>query len=108
MQPFEGGQESCATQKSYLVEMLGGNVAADVLRRGDGVAVALVDGLTAGVDAGTKAGASDGFGPSQTDNRLLGRQTSAFFLIEKENRCGLGSVRAWAAAIAAPASFCPE
>ena len=33
VQPFDGGQASCADPERDLVEMLGGDVAADVLRR---------------------------------------------------------------------------
>ena len=68
--------------------MLGGDMVANVLGGGDGVAVTFVDRLAAGVDAGSVTGAGNGLGPCKQVSGLFGKEAATFFLIEKEHRAG--------------------
>ena len=68
--------------------MLGGDLLADVLDGGDGLAGSVVDGLAAGVDAGKIAGVRDCLGPGEQVGGLLGGEAAALFLIEKEDGVG--------------------
>ena len=68
--------------------MLGGDLLADVLDGGDGLAGAVVDGLAAGVDAGEIAGVRDGLGPGEKIGGLVVVEAAAFFLIEKDDGVG--------------------
>jgi hypothetical protein len=65
-----------------------GYLVVDVFGSGDGMPVTLVDGLTAGVDAGAITGAGYGFGPGQKIGGLFGKETTTLFLIEKEDGVG--------------------
>jgi hypothetical protein len=71
-----------------LMKMLRGDLLANVLDGGDGLAGGVVDGLSAGVDAGKIAGVCDCFGPRQKIRRLICVKTAAFLLIEKDDGVG--------------------
>lgn len=71
--------------KGYFVEVLGGDVVADVLGGGDGLSMAFVNGLPAGVDPGEIVGVGYGFGPGEKIGGLFGQEAASFFLIEKKN-----------------------
>ncbi len=65
--------------------MLGGDLFADVLDGGDGLAGGVVDGLTAGIDAGEITGVRDGLGPGEKVGGLVCVEAAAFLLVEKDD-----------------------
>jgi hypothetical protein len=62
--------------------MFGGDLLADVLHRGDGLAGAIVDWLSTGVDAGEIAGVRDCLGPREKIAGLIRVEAAALLLIE--------------------------
>ena len=62
------------------------DLCGDILSSCDALSVSFVDLLTAQVDAGLETGLGDCLCPAKEISRLLGQQSSALFLVEKQNR----------------------
>jgi hypothetical protein len=62
-----------------------GDLLTDICDRGDGLSWAVVDRLTAGIDAGEVAGAGDSLSPCEEISGLIGGEAAALLLIEKED-----------------------
>src|SRR5262249_15199256 len=69
----------------YGAEVLCGDLLADVLDSGDGLAWAVVDRLSAGIDAGEITRVRDCFGPREKIRGLICSETAALFLIEEDD-----------------------
>jgi hypothetical protein len=65
--------------------MPGGDIVAYVFGGGDGLAVLLLNRLPTGIDSGTIARAVQGLSPGEKVGSLLWQETSAFFLVEKDD-----------------------
>ena len=75
-------------EEGYGVEVLGGDLFADVLGGGDGLARGVGDGLAADVGSGEEGRAGDGFGPGEEIGGLCGFEATAFLLVEEEDGAG--------------------
>lgn len=83
-----GGAGVLVDPEGDRVEVADGDLVADVLGGGEGVAGAVGDGLAADVNAGAEVGAGDGLGPGEEVAHLLGEHAAAFFLVKEENGVG--------------------